>query len=54
VNHIRRFLVSEDGPTAIEYAVMLALIIVVCVGTIQMMGCSAGAAFYRLSRALGN
>ena len=27
---VKRFLVSEDGPTAVEYAVMLALIIVVC------------------------
>ena len=27
---IRKFLVSEDGPTAVEYAVMLALIVVVC------------------------
>ncbi len=27
----RRFLISEDGPTAVEYAVMLALIVVACV-----------------------
>ena len=27
---VRKFLKSEDGPTAVEYAVMLALIIVVC------------------------
>src|ERR1044071_5706996 len=27
---IKRFLVSEDGPTAVEYAVMLALIFIVC------------------------
>ncbi len=32
---VRCFLVSEDGPTAVEYAVMLALIIVVCVGAIN-------------------
>ena len=29
-----RFLNSEDGPTAVEYAVMLALIVVVCLGAI--------------------
>ena len=29
-NSVKKFLVSEDGPTAVEYAVMLALIIVVC------------------------
>ena len=33
-----RFLREEDGPTAVEYAVMLALIIVVCVGAIQAVG----------------
>ena len=30
---VKQFLVSEDGPTAVEYAVMMALIIVVCIGT---------------------
>ncbi len=27
---VQRFLASEDGPTAVEYAVMLALIVIVC------------------------
>jgi pilus assembly protein Flp/PilA len=35
---VQRFLVSEDGPTAVEYAVMLALIIVACVTVIQNLG----------------
>lgn len=35
---IKRFLVSEDGPTAVEYAVMLALIIIVCLTAIQAVG----------------
>jgi len=35
---VHRFLVSEDGPTAVEYAVMLALIIIVCLGAIQQLG----------------
>ncbi len=34
----KRFLVSEDGPTATEYAVMLALIIVICIGAISGIG----------------
>lgn len=34
----RDFLVSEDGPTATEYAVMLALIIMVCLGAITGIG----------------
>lgn len=35
---IRRFLTSEDGPTSVEYAVMLALIIAVCIATIKSVG----------------
>jgi pilus assembly protein Flp/PilA len=38
VAFVRRLAVSEDGPTAVEYAVMLALIISVCVGTIGSLG----------------
>jgi pilus assembly protein Flp/PilA len=37
-NRARRFLSSEDGPTATEYAVMLALIIVVCIAAITLIG----------------
>jgi pilus assembly protein Flp/PilA len=33
-----RFVAAEDGPTAVEYAVMLALIIVVCIGAITTIG----------------
>jgi pilus assembly protein Flp/PilA len=40
-----RFLHEEDGPTAVEYAVMLALIIVVCVGAIQAIGTGASNTF---------
>ncbi len=35
---VQRFLVSEDGPTAVEYAVMLALIIIVCLTAISSLG----------------
>ena len=42
---IRAFLVSEDGPTAVEYAVMLALIIVVCISTVTTIGTKANAKF---------
>ncbi len=42
---VQRFLVSEDGPTAVEYAVMLALIVVVCLASIQAIGNSAKAKF---------
>lgn len=40
-----RFLKQEDGPTAVEYAVMLALIIVVCLGAIAAIGTGADGTF---------
>ena len=39
------FLRREDGPTAVEYAVMLALIIVVCIGAITTLGKNANNTF---------
>jgi len=42
---ILNFLVRDDGPTSVEYAVMLAMIIVVCVLTINLMGSSTAASF---------
>ncbi len=44
----KRFLVSEDGPTAVEYAVMLALIIVVCLGAIAFVGTRGSQVFSRV------
>ena len=38
INQIQRFLKSEDGPTSVEYAVMLALILVVCLASIDHLG----------------
>lgn len=40
-----RFLKKEDGPTAVEYAVMLALIIVVCLAAIGTLGSQANNTF---------
>jgi len=40
-----RFLQREDGPTAVEYAVMLALIVVVCIAAITSLGQNASATF---------
>lgn len=50
---VQHFLVSEDGPTAVEYAVMLALIIVVCLGTITTIGTQANATFSDVGDQLG-
>jgi pilus assembly protein Flp/PilA len=38
VSRVQAFLVNEDGPTATEYAVMLALIIIVALGAITLLG----------------
>jgi pilus assembly protein Flp/PilA len=51
---IRNFLKSEDGPTAVEYAVMLALIIVVCIGAITTLGGDAQATFTSVGNAVGS
>jgi len=50
VNFVKR----EDGPTAVEYAVMLALIIVVCITAITTVGTKANATFNTVGSQLGN
>jgi pilus assembly protein Flp/PilA len=49
---VKKFIVSEDGPTAVEYAVMMALIIVVCIGTVTTVGTNAKAKFESVKTAL--
>ena len=49
---VKRFLASEDGPTAVEYAVMLALIVVVCLTAIQAVGTNASAKFTQVGNTL--
>jgi pilus assembly protein Flp/PilA len=46
------FLKNEDGPTAVEYAVMLALIIVVCIVAISTLGSEANATFTNVGSAI--
>ena len=45
VRWVEQFLKSEDGPTAVEYAVMLALIVVVCIASITLLGNNANGVF---------
>jgi pilus assembly protein Flp/PilA len=52
VNSVKNFLVSEDGPTAVEYAIMLALIVIVCIGAVQSIGQSANSKFNAANDAL--
>jgi pilus assembly protein Flp/PilA len=42
---LKRFLADENGPTAVEYAVMLALIIVVCITAVTTLGNNANSTF---------
>jgi pilus assembly protein Flp/PilA len=46
------FLKCEDGPTAVEYAVMLALIIVVCITAITTLGGNANQTFTSVGSAI--
>lgn len=50
---VKKFLVSEDGPTAVEYAVMLALIVIVCLTAIGTIGTNANSKFEAVGTALG-
>ncbi len=47
-----RFLASEDGPTAVEYAVMLSLIIAVCLAAITTIGQNANSVFGKVASSL--
>jgi pilus assembly protein Flp/PilA len=51
---IVNFLKREDGPTAVEYAVMLALIIVVCIVAIPALGPNANKTFTNVSNTIGS
>ena len=53
IDPIKKFITSEDGPTAVEYAVMLALIVVVCLTAIQAIGNNANTTFTQVSTQLG-
>jgi pilus assembly protein Flp/PilA len=49
---LKRFLLSEDGPTAVEYAVMLSLIIVVCLAAITTIGTNANSVFSNVANSI--
>ena len=53
-HQVLNFLAKEDGPTAVEYAVMLALIIVVCITAITLLGNAASNTFSRVGRSINN
>jgi pilus assembly protein Flp/PilA len=53
-NALVNFLKREDGPTAVEYAVMLALIIVVCLAAITTLGQNANSTFGTVGQKIGS
>jgi pilus assembly protein Flp/PilA len=53
-NFMVEFVKREDGPTAVEYAVMLALIIVVCIGAITTLGKNANGTFTSVGTAISS
>lgn len=54
----RRLLVEEDGPTAVEYAVLMALIVAACIGAVNNMSNATANSFEssatQLNGALGS
>ena len=50
--NIVNFLKREDGPTAVEYAVMLALIVVVCIAAITAIGSNSNRTFSTVGSAI--
>ena len=47
-----KFLKSEDGPTAVEYAIMLSLIVLVCISAVTSIGVTTAAKFTAANAAL--
>ncbi len=52
IKQIRRVLAAEDGPTAVEYAVMLSLIIAVCLAAITTIGQNASSVFSKVANSI--
>ncbi|MCX7702429.1 MAG: Flp family type IVb pilin [Gemmataceae bacterium] len=54
MKNVVNFLKREDGPTAVEYAVMLALIVVVCIAAITTLGQNANSTFNSVGNTIGS
>jgi pilus assembly protein Flp/PilA len=52
LKNVVEFLKREDGPTAVEYAVMLALIVVVCIAAITAIGAASNQTFSSVGSAI--
>ncbi len=51
---VRRLLGDESGPTAVEYAVMLALIVIVCLSAVKTLGSNASTKFSTVAASLAS
>jgi pilus assembly protein Flp/PilA len=54
ISRIRLFLAGEDGPTAVEYAVMLGLIVVGLIAIISALSTSVSGTFSTVSSSIGS
>jgi pilus assembly protein Flp/PilA len=54
ISRVGQFLKRDDGPTAVEYAVMLALIIVACITIIQTLGTSVSGTFSTVNASMSS
>jgi pilus assembly protein Flp/PilA len=54
LSRVRRFLTSEDGPTAVEYAVMLGLIVVAIIAVVSSLATSMSGTFSTVSSTIGS
>jgi pilus assembly protein Flp/PilA len=52
--HVSRFIKNDDGPTAVEYAVMLALILVTCITIVTSLGQNISATFSSVNSTLSS
>ncbi len=52
VRKLARFLAAEDGPTTVEYAVMMMLLLLVCLSAVKLVGESTSTSFQNSSRSI--
>jgi pilus assembly protein Flp/PilA len=50
---VTNFLRIEDGPTAVEYSIMLTLIIVVCIAAVAALGSNSNNSFSYTAKQVG-
>lgn len=54
ISKIKEFLKEEDGVTMVEYALMLALIAIVCITVVTNLGTNTNAVFEEARNALAD